>query len=181
MLQKSTNQYRSFVEFSAFCTTGIFLAVGFLTPGLSAGQNWPSFRGTRATGIAEGYPTPVKWDMERSENISWKTPVPGLAHSSPVIWGDRIFVTTAVKSEGESKLKVGLYGDIESEREDTDFYWRLYCVDRRDGRIVWTRQAHAGRPKVKRHAKSSHANATVCTDGDLIVAFFGSEGLYCYD
>ncbi|TKJ33186.1 MAG: pyrrolo-quinoline quinone [Planctomycetes bacterium B3_Pla] len=181
MLHKPTKQHRRSVEFSALCMAGVFLAIGFLTPGLSAEQNWPSFRGPGAAGIAEGYPTPAKWDLEQGENIRWKTPIPGLGHSSPVIWGDRVFVTTAVKSEGESKLKVGLYGNIESEREDTDFYWRLYCIDRRDGRIVWTRQAHAGRPKVKRHAKSSHANATVCTDGDLIVAFFGSEGLYCYD
>ncbi|MHC4370362.1 MAG: outer membrane protein assembly factor BamB family protein [Planctomycetota bacterium] len=159
----------------------IFLIVGLLAPRICAGQNWPSFRGPSAAGVAEGYSTAAKWDLKTGENISWKTPIPGLAHSSPVIWGDRIFVTTAVKSTGQSRLKIGLYGDIKSEKEDTDFDWRLYCADKKNGEILWTRQCHSGKPKVSRHAKSSHANATACTDGKVVVAFFGAEGLYCYD
>jgi len=159
----------------------IFLVVGLLASQSCAGQNWPSFRGVSAAGIAEGYSTPTKWDLKSGENIRWKTPIPGLAHSSPVIWGDRIFATTAVKSEGESRLKIGLYGNIESEKEDVVFDWRLHCIDRKNGEILWTRKCHSGKPKVKRHAKSSHANATPCTDGKVVVAFFGAEGLYCYD
>ncbi|NQV32280.1 MAG: PQQ-binding-like beta-propeller repeat protein [Phycisphaeraceae bacterium] len=158
-----------------------FAVTSLWTPGLYAGQNWPSFRGASAAGIAAGYPTPTTWDLKSGENILWKTPIPGLAHSSPVIWGDRIFVTTAVKGAGESVLKVGLYGDIKSEKEDTDFEWRLYCIDRKTGHVEWTRQCHSGRPKVSRHAKSTHANATACTNGKVVVAFFGAEGLYCYD
>jgi outer membrane protein assembly factor BamB len=181
MLYLSTNQHRHSTEISVACMAGVFFMISLLTPPICAGQNWPSFRGERAAGVAEGYPTATKWDLERGENIRWKTPIPGLAHSSPVIWGDRVFVTTAVKSEGESNLKVGLYGDIKSVEEDNVFVWRLYCIDRRDGGIRWTRQCHSGKPTVKRHPKSSHANATPCTDGNLVVAFFGSEGLYCYD
>ena len=163
---------------SAAC---IFLAIGLMDPQVHADQNWPSFRGPSATGVAEGYPAPTRWDFKSGENIRWKTPIPGLAHSSPAIWGDRIFITTAVKSTGESRLKIGLYGDIKSEDEDTVFDWRLYCVNRKDGQVLWTRQCHSGKPKVKRHAKSSHANATACTNGKVVVAFFGAEGLYCYD
>ncbi len=159
----------------------IFLIVGLLASQICAGQNWPSFRGPSAAGIADGYSAPTKWDLKSGENIRWKTPIPGLAHSSPVIWGERIFVTTAVKSEGESLLKVGLYGDIKSEKEDTVFDWLLYCIDRETGKILWTRQCHRGKPKVKRHAKSTHANATACTNGKVVVAFFGAEGLFCYD
>ena len=148
---------------------------------LYAGQNWPSFRGPSASGVAEGYRTPVKWDIEQAENIRWKTSIPGLGHSSPAIWGDRIFITTAVKDEGESRLKVGLYGDVESVKEENIFNWRLYCIDRKSGKILWNRQSHTGKPKVKRHPKSSHATPTPCTDGNYVVAFFGSEGMYCYD
>ena len=162
-------------------SASIVLALSLSAQGLYAGGNWPSFRGPSATGVAEGYPTPTKWDFESGENIRWKTPIPGLAHSSPVIWGDRMFVTTAVKSEGESVLKVGLYGDIKSETEDTVFDWHLYCIDRKTGKVLWIRQCHSGKPKVKRHAKSTHANATACTNGKVVVAFFGAEGLYCYD
>ncbi len=160
---------------------GAILAGGIGLSALGAEQNWPSFRGTSASGGATGHPTAVKWDPNTAENIQWKTPIPGLAHSSPVIWGDRIFVTTSIKSDGESRLKIGLYGNIESEKEDTVFDWRLYCIDRRNGRILWTERCHGGKPRVKRHAKSSHANATPCTDGKVVVAFFGAEGLFCYD
>ncbi|MCH8118254.1 MAG: PQQ-binding-like beta-propeller repeat protein [Planctomycetes bacterium] len=160
---------------------GLFVSLCFLMPALYAGQNWPSFRGPSATGVAEGYPTPVKWDIERAENIRWKTYIPGLGHSSPVIWGERIFVTTAVKDTGESSLKVGLYGDVKSVKEGNIFSWHVYCIDRKNGKILWSRQSHIGKPKVKRHPKSSHASPTPCTDGNYVVAFFGSEGMYCYD
>jgi len=146
-----------------------------------AGQNWPSFRGPSASGIVEGFNTPVKWDIERSENIRWKTYIPGLGHSSPVIWGERIFITTAVKAQGQSSLKVGLYGDVESVKEENIFSWRLYCIDKKSGKILWNRQSHIGKPKVKRHPKSSHATPTPCTNGNYVVVFFGSEGMYCYD
>jgi outer membrane protein assembly factor BamB len=145
------------------------------------GQNWPCFRGSSASGVVEGYPTPVKWDVEGGENVLWKTPVAGLGHSCPAVWGERIFVTTAVKGKGESSLKVGMYGDVKSIKEKDVFSWRVYCIDRKSGKILWEREAYTGRPKVKRHPKSSHANATPCTDGKYVIAFFGSEGLYCYD
>ena len=83
------------------CIFSILLAVCFLMPQAFAGQSWPSFRGPLASGVAEGHPVPVKWDAERSENIRWKTYIPGLGHSSPVVWGNRIFVTTAVQDKGQ--------------------------------------------------------------------------------
>jgi len=166
---------------------GLFLMVCLVTPnlpaaaGLYAGQNWPSFRGPSASGVAEGYSTPIKWDIQKSQNIRWKTYIPGLGHSSPAVWGDRIFITTAVKDEGESNLKVGLYGDVRSEKEENIFNWLIYCIDRKSGKILWSQQSHRGKPEVKRHPKSSHATPTPCTNGDSVVVFFGSEGLYCYD
>src|SRR5215475_8890397 len=81
--------------------------------GESRGVNWPSFRGPQASGVAEGFATPEKWKVEKNESVNWKTPIPGLGHSSPIIWGNRIFVTTAVKDQGEQELKVGLYGDVD--------------------------------------------------------------------
>jgi outer membrane protein assembly factor BamB len=119
--------------------------------------------------------------VSQSKNILWKIPIPGLGHSSPVVWGDRIFVTTAIQNQGESNLKVGMYGDVESVTEEDLFSWHLYSIDRNSGGILWDRQSYTGKPKVKRHPKSSHANSTPCTNGNCVVAFFGSEGLYCYD
>jgi len=155
------------------------------TSGLWAAENqahWPSFRGPGATGIGSGPATPLQWDGESGRNILWKTAIPGLGHSSPVIWGNRIFVTTAVSAITDPTLKVGLYGDIDPvEKEEIAHEWRLYALDRESGEIVWMRAAHKGIPQIPRHPKSSHANSTPATDGRRVVAFFGSEGLYAYD
>lgn len=142
---------------------------------------WPSFRGWFASGIAEGYRTPVQWSVEAAQNVEWKTSIPGMGHSSPIVSGDRVFVTTAISEDKNPILKVGLYGDIAPVEETAAYSWKVYCLDRKTGRIVWERTAHTGVPKIKRHPKSTHANPTPATDGKRIVAFFGSEGLYCYD
>ncbi len=146
----------------------------------SGGINWPAFRGALASGIAEGYPTATTWDVEAGDNVLWKTPLPGLSHSSPVVWGDRVFVTTAVSS-GDNSLRVGLYGDIDSVDDDSRHTWIVYALDKTSGEIIWERTAHAGTPKVKRHTKSTQANTTMATDGEHVVAYFGSEGLYVFD
>jgi outer membrane protein assembly factor BamB len=143
-------------------------------------QNWPAFRGTQASGVLEGHALPERWDAGKGESVRWKTAIPGLGHSSPVIWGDRVFVTTAVR-EGDAELKVGLYGDIGSVTESLDHRWMLYCLDKKTGAILWERAVHQGVPIMKRHPKSSHANSTPATDGKHIVTFFGSEGLFCHD
>ena len=106
---------------------------------------------------------------------------PGLGHSSVVVWGEKIFLTTAVSGVTDPELKVGLYGDIKPVNDDTVHRFQVIALDRESGDIVWTRTAHEGVPKIKRHPKSTHANSTPATDGRRVVAFFGSEGLYCYD
>ena len=109
------------------------------------------------------------------------TEIPGLAHSSPVIWGDRVFVTTAVSEAGEAPLLRGLSTSGLPAPDQVPHKWVLYALDRRSGRIVWERTAHAGVPRTLRHMKSSHASATPATNGEVVVAFFGSEGLYAFD
>ncbi len=81
-------------------------------------QNWPQFRGPGASGVVEGQPTAVSWDAEKSVNTRWKTMIPGLAHSSPVVWGDKIFVTTAVSSAAKEETRYGLYGDVAPVKDD---------------------------------------------------------------
>ena len=80
------------------------------------GTNWPSFRGYRGRGTSEGYVLPVEWNVETGEGIKWKTEVAGMSHSSPVIWGDKLFVTSAVRVDGEQPLQVGLYGSIQPSK-----------------------------------------------------------------
>lgn len=142
--------------------------------------NWPSFRGPYAKGFSDGRPTPLTWNVENNDNIEWKTPIPGLAHSSPIIWENRIFITTAISEKEKPELKTGLYGNINPVEDETVHLWKVYCLDKKTGGILWEKTAHKGVPKVKRHPMATHANSTMATDGFHVVAFFGSEGLYCY-
>jgi outer membrane protein assembly factor BamB len=157
------------------------MTIGFAEPPEPDDAHWPSFRGVQAGGISHGAPAPTRWDLEKPTNVKWKTVIPGLGHSSPVIWGDRVFVTTAVSSNAKDELKVGLYGDIEPVKDESSYEWKVYCLNKKTGEILWEKVAHKGVPRIPRHPKSTHANSTPATDGQKLVAFFGSEGLYCYD
>ena len=145
------------------------------------GQNWPQFRGPGATGVVEGRPAAVKWDAPKSVNTVWKTAIPGLAHSSPVVWGNKVFITTAVTSGPKDETRYGLYGDVAPVKDDPKHIWKVYCLDKMTGKILWERIAYEGLPKVKRHPKSTHADSTPVTDGKYLVALFGSHGLYAYN
>jgi outer membrane protein assembly factor BamB len=107
--------------------------------------------------------------------------IPGLGLSSPIVWGDRVFVTTAVSSDAKAAFRHGLYGDVDPSPDVSRHSWRIYALDKTSGKVVWERAAHEGVPKSKRHPKSSQANPTPATDGTHVVAFFGSEGLFVYD
>ncbi len=146
-----------------------------------AAQNWPSFRGPSASGVADGQNLPAAWNPATGTNIRWKTPIPGLAHSSPIIWGKRVFVTSAISSRGNATFKPGLYGDGTASDDLSPQKWQILCLDLDSGRILWQRTAFEGIPKEKRHIKSTYANATPATDGQVVVAWFGSQGLYAYD
>jgi outer membrane protein assembly factor BamB len=144
------------------------------------GVDWPSFRGIHASGVSEGRPLPQDWSLEPPRNVIWKTAIPGLAHSSPVVWGDRVFVTTAIGPQ-DASLKVGLYGDIAPVPDEGEHRFVVMALDKKTGRVLWERTAFTGVPRVKRHTKSSHANPTPATDGEHLAVLFGSEGLYLYD
>lgn len=152
---------------------------------VAAPLHWPSFRGPDGTGVADGQQPPVTWNVKDGTNVRWKTPIPGLGHSCPVVWGNRVFVTTAITSKGfffpDDKIRVGNYGDVGSVDDKTVHTWQVLCLDRDTGQILWTRTTFTGVPKIKRHLKGSQANCTPAVDGQHVLVCFGSEGLYCYD
>ncbi len=150
-------------------------------PGPIKAMNWPSFRGPGASGVADQQFPPATWDAGAGRNIRWKTPIAGLGHSCPVIWGERIFLTTAISGNAKPDLKTGLYGNVDSVNDSSPHTFHVLCLDKSSGKILWNEVAHKGVPKVKRHTKATHANSTCATDGKHVVACFGSEGLYCYD
>lgn len=154
------------------------LAIGLVTSLTAA--NWPQFRGPQASGLDASTVLPTHWNVESGEGIRWRAAIPGLAHASPVVWNDRVYVATAVRP-GKADLKVGLYGDIQSANDQDSHQWHLLSIDLSSGKILWDKVGHESIPRVKRHTKASHCNSTPATDGKRIVALFSSEGLFCFD
>ena len=146
----------------------------------SADGSWPSFRGPNATGIAADQDLPDEWNGETGENILWRTAIPGLAHSSPIVWGNRVFVTSAISTDEGATFRPGLYGDGDASTDRSFHRWMVYALDKSTGDILWERAAHEGEPLDKRHVKSTYASSTPATDGRTVVASFGSQGLHAY-
>jgi outer membrane protein assembly factor BamB len=142
---------------------------------------WPSFRGPQASGIADGQSPPIQWDVETGQNVLWKVPIPGLGHSSPVVWDDRIFLTTAISEDPESIFLPGLDGMIDRRTDRSRHEWRVYGIDRGSGQVVWMHQPVSGSPSIQRHPKNSYASATPATDGEHVVVLLSTGGLFCYD
>jgi outer membrane protein assembly factor BamB len=143
--------------------------------------NWPSFRGANAAGVGDGQGVVSEWDVATGRNIKWKTPIPGLGTSSPIVWGNRVYVVAAASDEDKA-FRTGLTGDVKPIEALPTHTFSLYALDLTTGTVVWQRDAFVGKPLTKRHFKSSQANATPATNGTHIVALFGSIGLMvCYD
>ncbi len=145
------------------------------------GENWPGWRGPRGDGISSEKGIPVQWDL--SKNVKWKADVPGVGHSSPIVWGNRVFVTTAVSSDpSQETFRKGLYfGGNRPQPDEADYSWEVHCFDRDSGKLLWKQTALKKRPDSSRHMKNSYASHTPVTDGVYVYAFFGDPGVYCYD
>jgi outer membrane protein assembly factor BamB len=163
----------------------IVRTAGATSPALPAAApangSWPSFRGRLASGIADGQILPDRWDVTTGENILWRVQVPGLAHSSPVVWGDRLFVTTAISSDPKAGFRKGLFGDGDASTDRSRHRFVVMAIDRRTGKTLWERVASESEPLNKRHVKNTYASASPATDGRMVVAWFGSQGVFAYD
>lgn len=139
-------------------------------------ENWPQYRGAKSDGLGAGATLPETWS--ETENVVWKTRVPGWGWSSPIVWGNRVFVTSAV---GEKELPTPHVGGYPGGhlRQDDVHRWMLYCLDFASGKIVWEFQAHQGIPPMERHPRNSFASETPVTDGEHVYAYFANIGLFC--
>jgi outer membrane protein assembly factor BamB len=160
-------------------------AFGLLAQTVSAG-NWPQWRGPDGSGISTEKNLPSEWSP--TKNIKWKTPIDGRSHSSPIVWGKMIFLTTAIEGAEVPGAKAAkhMLGDKEFVHPDSigankKHTFKVIAVDRDSGKIVWQQTAWEGTPYDDRHRKSSYAASTPATDGKMVYAFFGTEGLYAYD
>jgi hypothetical protein len=141
-----------------------------------AAQNWPQFRGPNAAGLADHSTFPDRWS--ETENIAWKTPIPGMAWSSPVLWGDRIYVTTAISSADFEPPKKGLYFGGNRGKVTDVHRLLVMALDAKSGKVIWEREVWKGVPPQSRHLKNSFASETPVTDGNMIYALFGNNGLW---
>jgi outer membrane protein assembly factor BamB len=152
----------------------------------SATPNWPQWRGPGGMGISTEKNLPAEWSA--TKNIKWKTAIAGLGHSSPVVWANRVFLTTAIEGPVVPGAKAVKHMDGDKEFLHPDSIgadhkqtFKVICLNAATGKILWEQTAYEGTPYDNRHRKSSFASSTPATDGKLVYAFFGTEGLYAYD
>ena len=143
-------------------------------------NKWTNHWGQVTSGVADGQHLPDTWDGERGINIQWKTEIPGLGHSSPIVWEDTVFVTSAISSDPSASFRPGLYGDRPGSDDRTVHRWMVYALHKTTGVIRWEATVADGVPTDTRHIKNTHASATPTTDGRYVIASFGSEGLYAF-
>ena len=152
---------------------------GVMVQGSFAAVNWPGFRGP-SCGVVEDEVLPVSWST--TENVAWKIDVVGRAWSSPVVWGDKIFLST-VASEGHvEEAKKGLYfGGNRNKPSSAVHHWIVYCYDWASGKTLWQKTVHTGQPAQPVHIKNTYASETPVTDGQRVYFFFGNLGVFCFD
>jgi outer membrane protein assembly factor BamB len=172
-------------------STGLFVVAASFAPASSAAAaatdaNWPQWRGPESSGVSTEKNLPTEWSS--TKNIKWKTPLPGRGHSSPIVWGNKVFLTTAIEGEVVPGAKATTHiieGEVfkhpDSVGGDRKHTFKVFCLDKETGKLLWERTAYEGTPYDDRHRKGSFASSTPATDGRNVYAFFGSEGLYCYD
>jgi len=140
--------------------------------------HWPQFRGPRSDGVSLAEQLPNTWDT--SHNVRWRVDTPGRGWSSPVVWGDRIFLTTVVRGEQGEEAKRGLYFGGNRPKPPADVHqWRVLCLDLNSGDVLWDYLAHEAPPSSATHLKNSFASETPVVDGERIYAYFGNLGLFC--
>jgi len=143
-------------------------------------SHWPQFRGPGSVGFVESSELPDRWSA--TENVAWKTAIAGRGWSSPVVWGHRVFVTTAVGQGELEDPKKGLYfGGDRKEIPTSDYLWQVLCLDLEGGQVLWESTAHAGKPESSVHLKNTFASETPVTDGERLYVSFGNVGIFCYD
>ena len=141
--------------------------------------HWPGFRGANRDGVGDGIDTPVDFDLESGDGVAWSIELPGLGNSSPVVWGDRVYVTTAVAAGGSTPLRVGLTGSGEEVEEASEHRWLVLAYDKASGKKVWETEVGKGVPLTKRHFKATQANSSPATNGEHVVVVFPTAGLAC--
>lgn len=167
------------------CAMGLLLGL-FLAQAVFAQTYWPQWRGPHGSGVSAEKDLPEQWSA--TQNLRWKTAIPGRGHSSPIVWGNRIFLTTDIEGDvmpGAKAVHHVRKGETwvhpDSTSGNRKHTLKVLCLDRETGKILWERVAYEGQVLDDRHRKNTYASSTPVSDGRFVYAFFEAEGLYCYD
>ena len=164
-------------------TTGgaLALCVALSVTSAAGNDNWPQFRGpTMNAAVADNPNLPEQWS--ETENVEWVSEIPGLGWSSPVVWGNRVFLTTVTADGDFEQPKPGLYAPLgRPDPVPLEHDWRVYCLDLETGAVLWQHSVQTGLPAFPRHMKNSYASETPTTDGERVYVRFGELGLYTFD
>ena len=151
-------------------------------------KNWHQFRGPASNQLASSTSLPVEWSGNK--NVLWKYEVPGSGWSSPIVWGDKVFVSTAVSDDPLKEQRAyrnapsnsrSLGSNSKDNKPKTEYSYELYCLDLKSGELLWKRAAHKGIPYLPSRRENTHASETPVTDGKQVYVYFGMIGLFCYD
>jgi hypothetical protein len=156
-------------------------------PCAAGGEEWPQFRGPGGSGSSNEAKLPSEWSAEK--NVAWKVEAPGRGWSSPIVWGDKVFLTAAYSTEepkakpeeGERGQPGGRRGGGGDSPPDQVYRWEVSCLDRASGKVLWKQVALESKPRISTHGSNTYASETPVTDGERVYAYFGMHGLYCYD
>jgi outer membrane protein assembly factor BamB len=169
--------------FNRFRTTEALIFLCFactVSHAATAQDNWPQFRGPKSDGVVAATGLPDTWS--KTENVAWNVEIPGRGWSSPIVWGDRVFLTTAIRMGGTAEeIKKGLYFGGDRPAPKDPHRWVVYCLNAGSGEIVWQKTVHEGVPQYGHHLKNTLASETPITDGERVYAYFGNVGLFCFD
>jgi len=156
------------------------LFVSSLAATAAQAAHWSQFRGGTSGAIPDNPKLPETWSP--TENVAWKTSIPGKGWSSPVVWGDQVFLNTNVSTTGDEAPPGGFYSGGEALPIPTDEHrWTIYSIDAGSGKVRWATDVHQGVPKAPRHRKNTYASETPASDGEHVYAHFGDLGTYCLD
>jgi outer membrane protein assembly factor BamB len=157
----------------------IVFTIFLLNSYVFAEANWPQFRGSSG-GIAEDKVLPVSWST--TENVVWKVDILGRGWSCPVVWGDKVFLTTVASEGNVEEARKGLYrGGDRNKASSAVHHWIVYCFDWHSGKTLWQKTVHKGKPAQPVHIKNTYASETPVTDGERVYFYFGNVGVFCFD
>lgn len=143
----------------------VLLFVCLTFSSVSFAADWLQFRGPNANGVTNDSVVPASWSAD--ENLLWKTDIPGAGWSSPIVINGKLFVTTAITDGPQNAA--------------SDYRWEVLCLDAKTGKVLWTKTALEGKPRLETHRDNTYASETPVSDGKFVVAYFGMMGMFCYD